>query len=86
MTVSNGWESMMGAMYQQMVEVLTAPALRGDVMAFGIEEARQAAAMAMLVTGTPEGYVSPLLLVGEAPTPDETGLLRASWRPPRTTR
>lgn len=83
MTVSNGWESMMGATYQQMVEVLTEPALRGDVMAIGVEEARQAAAMAMLATGTPEGYVSPVLLIGEEPTPDETGLLRAYAIPTR---
>jgi Ferritin-like domain len=82
MTVSNGWESMMGAMYQQMVEVLTKPPLRGDVMAIGVEEARQAAAMAMLATGTPEGYVSPVLF-GEAPTPDETGLFKAFAIPTR---
>jgi hypothetical protein len=82
MTLSNGWESMMGATYQQMVEVLTQPELRGSVMAIGVEEARQAAAMAMLATGTPEGYVSPLLF-GEAPTPDETGLFRAYAIPTR---
>jgi hypothetical protein len=82
MTLSNGWESMMGAMYQQMVEVLTKPQLRGDVMAIGVEEARQAAAMAMLATGTPEGYVSPVLF-GEAPTPDETGLFKAFAIPTR---
>ncbi len=83
MTVSNGWESMMGATYQQMVEVLTKPELRGDVMTIGVEEARQAAAMAMLATGTPEGYVSPVLLIGEAPTPDETGLFKAYAIPTR---
>jgi hypothetical protein len=82
MTVSNGWESMIGATYQQMVEMLTKPELRGQAMAIGVEEARQAAAMAMLATGTPEGYVSPLLF-GEAPTPDETGLFKAFAIPTR---
>jgi hypothetical protein len=82
MTVSNGWESMMGAMYQQMAEVLTTPELRADVMKIGVEEARQAAAMAMLATGTPEGYVSPVLF-GEAPTPDETGLFKSFAIPTR---
>jgi Ferritin-like domain len=76
LTLANGWESMMGAMYQQMVEVLTKPELRGDVMAIGVEEARQAAAVAMLETGTPEGYVSPALF-GEDVTPDESGLLKS---------
>jgi hypothetical protein len=82
MTVSNGWESMMGATYQQMVEVLTTPELRAAMMKIGVEEVRQAAAMAMLATGTPEGYVSPLLF-GEAPTPDETGLFKAFAIPTR---
>ena len=82
MTLSNGWESMMGATYQQMVEMLTTPELRADVMKLGVEEARQAAAMAMLATGTPEGYVSPVLF-GEAPTPDETGLFKAFAIPTR---
>jgi hypothetical protein len=72
----------MGATYQQMVEVLTTPELRGAVMKIGVEEVRQAAAMAMLSTGTPEGYVSPLLF-GEAPTPDETGLFKAFAIPTR---
>jgi Ferritin-like domain len=82
MTVSNGWESMMGATYQEMAEVLTTPELRANVMKIGVEEARQAAAMAMQATGTPEGYVSPALF-GEAPTPDETGLFKAFAIPTR---
>jgi Ferritin-like domain len=82
LTVANGWESMMGAMYQQMVEVLTKPELRREVMKIGVEEARQAAAVAMLATGTPEGYVSPALF-GEDLTADENGLFKSYAIPSR---
>jgi Ferritin-like domain len=76
LTVSNAFESLAGAMYQQMCEVLTAPELRSEVMAIGAEEARQAAAVAMLATGVPEGYISPVLF-GEDLVPDESGLFKA---------
>jgi hypothetical protein len=76
LAVSNAFESMTGAMYQQMVEVLVDPELRRDVMAIGAHEARHAAAVAMVATGVPEGYVSPVLF-GADLTPDETGLFKA---------
>lgn len=76
LAVSNAFESMIGAMYQQMCEVLTVPELRSDVMRIGAEDARQAAAVAMLATGVPEGYISPVLF-GEDLVPDETGLFKA---------
>jgi rubrerythrin len=82
LALANGWESLIGAMYQQMVEVLTAPELRGDVMAIGVQEARHAAVVAMMATGVPEGYVSPVLF-GEDLTPDETGLFKAYAIPGR---
>jgi Ferritin-like domain len=82
LALANAWESLIGAMYQQMCEVLAAPELRGDVMAIGVQEARHAAAVAMTATGVPEGYVSPVLF-GEDLTPDETGLFKAYAIPSR---
>jgi rubrerythrin len=76
LTVSNAFESLAAAMYQQMCEVLTVPELRAEVMRIGAEEARQAAAVAMLATGVPDGYISPVLF-GEDLVPDETGLFAA---------
>jgi Ferritin-like domain len=76
LTVSNAFESLAAAMYQQMCEVLTEPELRAEVMTIGAEEARQAAAVAMLATGVPDGYISPVLF-GEDLVPDETGLFAA---------
>ncbi len=72
--VVNGMESMLAAMYQQQVELLTSPELRGEVMLFGATAARHAAAVAILATGAPDGYVSPILTGGEV-TPDESGLV-----------
>ena len=74
--MSNAFESLAAAMYQQMCEVLTEPELRAEVMTIGAEEARQAAAVAMLATGVPDGYISPVLF-GEDLVPDETGLFAA---------
>jgi rubrerythrin len=76
LAVANAFESMTGAMYQQMVEVLRDLELRREVMAIAAHEARHAAAVAMAATGVPEGYVSPVLF-GEDLTPDETGLFKA---------
>jgi hypothetical protein len=76
MAVANAFESLSGAMYQQMSEVLTVPELRSEVMAIGAHEARHAAAMAITATGAPEAYVSPALF-GEDVVPDESGLFKA---------
>jgi hypothetical protein len=73
LTVVNGMESMAGAMYQQMVELLTAPELRAELMMIGATSARHAAAVAILATGAPDGYVSPEL-TGDPVEPDESGL------------
>lgn len=69
----NGLESMVGAMYQQLVERLTEPDTRADVMLLGAEAARHAAAVAIMVTGAPEAYASPEV-AGEEVVPDEAGL------------
>jgi hypothetical protein len=76
LAVANAFETMTGAMYQQLCEVLTAPQLRAQVMTIGAQEARHAAAVAMTATGVPEGYISPVLF-GEDLAPDETGLFKA---------
>jgi rubrerythrin len=76
LAVANAFESMTGAMYQQMVEALVDPELRREVMMIAAHEARHAAAVAMMATGVPEGYVSPVLF-GEDLVPDETGLFKA---------
>jgi hypothetical protein len=82
LTVANSFESMAGAMYQQMMQVLTDPGLRRDVMTLGAHEARHSAAVAMTATGVPEGYVSPVLF-GEDLVPDESGLFTAYAIPGR---
>ena len=73
LVLANGLESMVAAMYQQMVERLTEPDLRADGMLLGAEAARHAAAVAIMVTGAPEAYASPVLF-GTEVTPDEAGL------------
>ena len=72
LVLANGLESMVAAMYQQMVERLTETSLRADGMLLGAEAARHAAALAIMVTGAPEGYASPVF-AGEEVTPDESG-------------
>ena len=74
LTTIDGLESMVGAMYQQMVELLVSQDLRAEGMRFGAAAARHGAAVAILATGAPDGYVSPILTGGEV-TPDETGLV-----------
>jgi rubrerythrin len=76
LAVANAFETMTGAMYQQMVAALVSQDLRREVMTIGAHEARHAAAVAMTATGVPEGYISPVLF-GEDLTPDETGLFKA---------
>ena len=65
---------MVGAMYQQMVELVIMPELRAELMVFGAAAARHSAAVAIVATGAPDGYVNPEL-VGEAVVPDESGLV-----------
>jgi hypothetical protein len=72
LVLANGLESMVAAMYQQMVERLAERDLRADGMVLGAESARHAAALAIMVTGAPEAYVSPEL-AGEEVLPDESG-------------
>ena len=74
LVVIHGMESMTGSMYQQMVELVSVPELRAEMMVFGAAAARHAAAVAIAATGAPEGYVNPELVGGEV-VPDESGLV-----------
>ena len=74
LVVVHGMESMLGAMYQQMVELVTMTELRAELMVFGAAAARHSAAVAIAATGAPDGYINPEL-VGEELVPDESGLV-----------
>lgn len=67
----NALETMAGSMYQGMVETLSEPELRAEVMKIGAVAARQAAVSALYANPPPKGYVSPIVLGQEAPTPEE---------------
>lgn len=73
LAVAETWESITAATYQNLVATLTDPALRQELILVGAEAARHAAVLAMRITGTPDGYLSPAL-AGEEVAPDETGL------------
>lgn len=68
--ISYGFETMMSSSYQKMIELVEDIGLRPPLARLGAVAARHAAAVAMLVSGTPEGYVSPVVLGGEL-TPEE---------------
>jgi hypothetical protein len=61
---------MLGATYQQFVERLTTPELRQEVIGYGAEEVRHAAAIAILRDGAPGAYVSPLVFGEEIDAAD----------------
>lgn len=62
LNLAHALESLAGATYQDVVGNLTEPELRRAAMTNGADEVRHAAALAMAITGTPAGYVSPALL------------------------
>lgn len=55
------FESVLGATHQRLVEQLSSPEMRREVIGFGALAARHSAAVAILRTGAPEGYISPVL-------------------------
>ena len=59
--IAYAFESMLGAMYQQFIERMTTPELRQELITYGAEEVRHAAAIAILRDGAPTAYVSPLV-------------------------
>jgi hypothetical protein len=74
LAVMDAMESMAASMYQGLVEKLTVPELRAEVMLLGARSARQSAAVAIASTGAPNAYVSPAVL-GEEVVADEAGLI-----------
>ena len=70
--ISYGFETMMSSMYQQMIELVVDRLLRAELGGLGATDARHSAAVALVLTGVPDGYVSPVVLGGEE-TPDESG-------------
>ena len=72
MRMSYGFETMVSSMYQGMIELVTDLALRVELGQLGTVAGRHSAAVAIAVTGAPDGYISPVVLGGEL-TPDESG-------------
>ena len=62
-------------MYQQLVELLRDRALRRAAITIGAEEARHAAALAVVRDGAPEAYVSPTVFGDEIDPSDSDGVL-----------
>ena len=65
LSITYGLESTLGAMYQQLVELLADRALRGEAIAVGAEEHRHAAAVAIARDGAPAAYISPVVFGDE---------------------
>lgn len=72
LSTAHALENLAGATYQLFTGLLTDPALRKAAMTIGADEQRHAAALAMSITGTPAGYLSPALF-GEELEPDAAG-------------
>jgi len=83
--VVNAMESMSAAMYQSMCQTLTEPELRSETIGIGALAARHAAAAAIMSTGAPEGYVSPVIVGAELVPAKVTGLEPAKSLPIRAT-
>lgn len=73
LNLAHSIENLAGATYQLFTGFLGEAELRQAVMAIGAEDHRQAAALAMRITGTPEAYFSPAL-EGLELEPDEAGV------------
>lgn len=68
LSTSHAIECLAAASYQALVGLFTEPDLRMKIMQIGADENRHAATLAMAITGTPDGYVSPRLLGEAAPS------------------
>jgi Ferritin-like domain len=55
----HGLESMAAATYQAMVSTLSEPSLRKESVGVGVNAARHAAWLALVITGRPTGYLPP---------------------------
>jgi rubrerythrin len=72
LATAHALETLAGATYQLFAGMLSDPELRKAAMVIGAEEQRHSAALAMAITGTPEGYISPALF-GEELEPTDAG-------------
>ena len=82
LNVAHALESLAAASYQSLVGSLTVPDLRMKIMQIGADESRHAATLAIAITGTPDGYVNPVLLGEEAPA--EGSEFPVLWAVPST--
>lgn len=71
LNTAHALETLAGAAYQSLVPLLSVPELRRAAMLVGAQEVRHAATLAMAVTGTPAGYVSPTLSGGDVAADDD---------------
>lgn len=74
LSVMDAMESMATSMYQGLVEKLSVPELRAEVMLLAARTARHSAAVSIEATGAPDAYISPAVR-GEEVLPDESGLV-----------
>lgn len=74
LALMDAMESMAASMYQSLVEVLSTPQVRAEVLQFAVRSARHSAVVAIAATGAPDGYISPAVN-GEEVAPDESGLV-----------
>ncbi len=76
LTLANAFESMLGATYQQFLVQIRAAELRQELVPYGVEEVRHAAAAAILRDGAPDAYISPAVFGDEnAATSSDDGVL-----------
>jgi rubrerythrin len=70
LATAHALESLAGATYQLFTGMLSDPQLRKAAMTIGADEQRHSATLAMAITGTPEGYISPALFGEDVETTD----------------
>jgi rubrerythrin len=68
LATAHALESLAGASYQYFTALLSDPQLRKAAMTIGADEQRHSATLAMAITGTPTGYLSPALFGEELET------------------
>ncbi len=68
LATAHALETLAGATYQLFTGMLSDPQLRKAAMTIGADEQRHSATLAMAITGTPDGYISPALFGEELET------------------
>jgi rubrerythrin len=72
LATAHALESLAGATYQHFTALLSDRQLRKAAMTIGADEHRHSATLAMAITGSPAGYISPALF-GEEVEPTDAG-------------